>query len=131
MKNIKISYLLFLLLILSIKAYADMPTAKFLLEAQGPRATALGGAVVSDSMDYSAWYWNPAGAAFVKVPELGLNGQKITQNISSSYLSFACPVDSYVFGVQVISQNSTVASYDGSGQALGSVNNHNLLYSLG
>jgi len=131
MKTSKLFLILPLLLAFPFKAGADLPTAQFLLQGQGPRAEAMGEAVVSNSSDYTAWYWNPAGAAFVRNPQLGFNSENITQNDQTSYLSFIYPLKRCSFGAQALSENASVAAYDNAGQQLPAINNQNMLASIG
>lgn len=131
MKNTGFLITFFVLSSLPFIAEADLPTAQFLLEGRGPRAEAMGESVVSNAYDSSAWYWNPAAAACAENPQLGLNSQNVTQDINTSNLSLVYPLRGCAFGAHVISENSTVSAYNNTGQQLPSINNQNVLATVG
>jgi hypothetical protein len=131
MKNLRLLLTISILAATPLRANAELPTAQFLLEGQGPRATAMGGAVVADCNDYSAWYWNPANAASAKATQLGFNGENITANVSSSYVSFLYPAKRFTLGLQLLSENSSVKAYDNTGLRQPSINNQNIIENIG
>lgn len=112
-------------LVLSWKtAYADMPTGLFLLVPQGARAEAMGRAVVSNCLDYTALYWNPAAAAFV--PGFTLGADQVTlfpdannDTMPNMYLAGIVPLKNFSFGFRYINQTAEVELYDQTGYSLG------------
>lgn len=107
---------LFLGQLLTAKSYSDLPTGQFLLTGQGARAEGLGQSAVSNSFDYTAAYWNPAGTVFVKNPIIGVHQAILPAKITNSFLSFVLPFKHLAFGVYSIGEQATVDSYTNYGQ---------------
>ncbi|MBI3292238.1 MAG: PorV/PorQ family protein [Elusimicrobia bacterium] len=65
--------------------------AQFLKIGVGARALALGGAYVAVADDAHALYWNPAGAAHLKSPELAASYNNLYQDTSQGYIGYVQP----------------------------------------
>lgn len=120
-----IKYILIAVLVFSWKtAFADMPTGLFLLVPQGARAEAMGRAVVSNCLDYTALYWNPAAAAFVPGFTLGADQVNLfpdanNDTMPNMYLAGIVPLKNFSFGFRYINQTAEVELFDQTGYSLG------------
>ena len=122
------------IIVASVKADADMPTAQFLLIGQGARAEAMGESVVANCFDETATYWNPAAMSYVPNPILGITGTNVTTGMNGSYMAFVLPSKKFSFGIRSLTMSSTVDNYDSNGnlqsQSLGeNDSNFNILAS--
>lgn len=66
--------------------------ANFLKFAQGPRAVAMGESQVAAADDAYSAYWNPAGLAAMRYPELAMTHNKSFEGVDQQYLSLAYPL---------------------------------------
>ncbi|MDD5755874.1 MAG: hypothetical protein PHR23_01155 [bacterium] len=113
------------LLTLSWKtAGADSPTGLFLLVPQGARAEAMGKAVVSNCLDYSALYWNPAAAAFVPGFTVGADRVNLFPDadnggMPNTFFALILPIGKYSFGCRFINQTAELETYDNNGYSTG------------
>jgi hypothetical protein len=96
-------------------AFSNTPTAEFLLIGQGARASAMGDSIVANCFDYSALYWNPSAAAFLKRPELGFSNKTLYADIKNNYFSFIYPYKKFGFGIQFLGISADVDGYGKGG----------------
>lgn len=66
--------------------------AQFLKIGVDGRGSAMGGAFTAVADDISSLYWNPAGAALLKGPELLISDAEWIADVRSNYLGYASPV---------------------------------------
>ncbi|MBI5554323.1 MAG: PorV/PorQ family protein [Elusimicrobia bacterium] len=119
----------------AMNAWADLPTAQFMLVGHGPRAEAMGQAVVATCFDYTAAYWNPAAMVFMPEPELGADYTELFKDsegggIKDSFISFVFPYQRFAYGFRYISEKTDgIKTYDSTGLAgnnLATVDNNNM-----
>jgi hypothetical protein len=117
-------------LILSITAhlFAENPNigtagAQFLKIPVGPRATAMGGAFVSNADDASALFWNPAGIAQVKNNELVASYTSLWAGINLSHAGLVISTEnlgSFGFSMSMLTMGdmdvTTELQPEGTGQ---------------
>ena len=95
-----------------------MPTSQFLLVGQGARAEAMGEAAVADCFDQTATFWNPAGMAFARAQEIGLNSVPLVDNITVNDISYIHPGKKISFGLRAITMYSSIPAYDSDANPL-------------
>ncbi len=110
MKNIKISIIVFSLLIFSFadiyaffsKDDVGTSTAQFLKLGIGARSASLGNAVASVYTGADSIYWNPSNLGYTNRKELSFSHAVWFEDISYQWLAFALPTEKYgVFGTAV------------------------------
>lgn len=104
--------LVFCILILSSALFGQNVTkvgttsATFLTIPVGPRATAMGGAIVAISSDASATYWNPGALSLISEHEVHFMHSDYFADIYLNYISATFKMSSYsAIGLSVVALN--------------------------
>ena len=106
--------------------------AAFLKQPVGARAMALGESYAAGAGDADALFWNPAGLASVRQPELGASYDSLMVTQYSSALSFAMPVAKGVAGASLLYHSqSALQGFDEVGNPTTSFTPYDVAASLG
>ncbi len=132
-KNFLLTIILFLVLILPHKIYAQLDYGftfskagsaglQFLKIGNGARESAMGEAVSGTIKDANAVFYNSAGIAYVTKPEINISyDQWLVQSVHNSAVA-AFPIGSFVVGVSAVSlsikdfEETTALQPDGTGR---------------
>jgi long-subunit fatty acid transport protein len=126
-----IAFAVLVLMLAAANSYAVFPKlgqagAQFLKIGVDGRGCAMGGAYTAVANDISSLYWNPAGAAMLKTPELLISDAEWIADVRNNFVGYAAPVGLWgTFGVSITSVSmgkedvTTVYQPEGTGQKWG------------